>query len=305
MKNNLKLKDILNITPENSKFYEYFLKNQEKQYEKISEKHYGTNPCVYAIYNIKSHKIYIGHTVNYKRRIALHKSYLRKNKHHSQYFQRSFNKHGEENFICFQIEECEDLCKNELFWINYFDSYYNGYNCSLNTETAFKDEAFLLEKSKRQSIPVVCFNLDGTVYKRYSSGTEAAKDLNTHGTVITAIIKGKVRCIKNKTFIYEKDYDSKKCYKIRDKDFSARQTEKYRENLSLKNSAKKTPEQIKNNSRYLNSCIYSKTLNKIFPSFLEISKYLLEYYGVTSHQTTIKKYTDNNKIYKGFEFEYF
>jgi hypothetical protein len=45
----------------------------------------------------------------------------------------AFNKYGIENFNFEEIEEIENslLDEREKYWINYFDSYKNGYNSTL------------------------------------------------------------------------------------------------------------------------------------------------------------------------------
>ena len=44
----------------------------------------------------------------------------------------AMNKYGVENFIIEQIEECSEeiLSDREIYWINYFDSFKNGYNAT-------------------------------------------------------------------------------------------------------------------------------------------------------------------------------
>jgi hypothetical protein len=45
--------------------------------------------------------------------------------------QNAFNKHGEQNFVFEILEECEDkkLEEREVFWVHFYDSLKNGYNC--------------------------------------------------------------------------------------------------------------------------------------------------------------------------------
>lgn len=53
---------------------------------------------IYAIRNLKNGKIYVGSAVRLSRRWWTHRSDLRKGNHHSSKLQRSWAKHGEENF---------------------------------------------------------------------------------------------------------------------------------------------------------------------------------------------------------------
>lgn len=62
---------------------------------------------IYQIRNLMNGKKYIGSAVCFRQRWYVHKSSLRKNKHHSPHLQAAWNKHGEENFAFEIILECE------------------------------------------------------------------------------------------------------------------------------------------------------------------------------------------------------
>lgn len=62
------------------------------------------NCGIYVIRNLINDNIYIGSSVNIKKRFCQHRNSLRKNKHHNKYLQRSWNKYGEENFEFIVIE---------------------------------------------------------------------------------------------------------------------------------------------------------------------------------------------------------
>lgn len=86
---------------------------------------------IYSIVNLVNNKRYIGLTKNLKKRKWSHFIYLNLNKHHNPKLQNSYNKHGKENFSFEILEECseESLLKREVFWIDFYDSIKNGYNC--------------------------------------------------------------------------------------------------------------------------------------------------------------------------------
>jgi group I intron endonuclease len=77
---------------------------------------------IYGIRNKKNGKMYVGQSVNVSDRFVRHKTELKNNKHKNNHLQRSYNKHGLEQFDFFIIEECEKkkLTKREQEWI---DSY--------------------------------------------------------------------------------------------------------------------------------------------------------------------------------------
>lgn len=64
---------------------------------------------IYSIINILNGHRYIGSTNNFKRRLARHRSELRKNHHHSIHLQRAFNKYGEARFQVEILERCEPI----------------------------------------------------------------------------------------------------------------------------------------------------------------------------------------------------
>jgi len=86
---------------------------------------------IYKITNTKTNKVYIGSAVNIITRWYQHKTALNKNRHHSIKLQRSYNKHGKNNFIFEVIEktDIDELILKEQHYIDLFDCYENGYNC--------------------------------------------------------------------------------------------------------------------------------------------------------------------------------
>ena len=89
---------------------------------------------IYKITNKVNDKIYIGQTVKtVEKRFQQHKNNSNKTYFSQIVLYRAFNKYGIENFICEEIEEVpnELLDEREKYWINYYDSYFNGYNSTL------------------------------------------------------------------------------------------------------------------------------------------------------------------------------
>lgn len=86
---------------------------------------------IYKITNKINNKCYIGQSTNIERRWAEHQNKYHKYPDRALY--RAFNKYGLENFIFEIIEECEDTQLNdkEKYWIQYYNSYHNGYNLTL------------------------------------------------------------------------------------------------------------------------------------------------------------------------------
>lgn len=97
---------------------------------------------IYQIKELKTNKIYIGSTLNYKNRQKRHISTLINNTHHNVYLQRLFNKHHDINLIEFTILEKfnnnNDQFSLEQKWIENINPELNigsvggGDNLSLN-----------------------------------------------------------------------------------------------------------------------------------------------------------------------------
>jgi group I intron endonuclease len=87
---------------------------------------------IYKITNLIDNKVYIGQTVNYRKRKNSHLSSLKENKHHNEHLQRAFNKYGENSFEMELLEECkiEELDKLERYYIKELDAcnHDKGYN---------------------------------------------------------------------------------------------------------------------------------------------------------------------------------
>lgn len=85
---------------------------------------------IYIIKNKITGRLYVGSSINFVSRFKEHKNDLRKNKHCNIYLRRVYNK--DNNIFEFKIIEYvpdkKFLIKREQFWIDYYDSYNNGYN---------------------------------------------------------------------------------------------------------------------------------------------------------------------------------
>lgn len=141
----------------------------------IKDKQLGyieNSPGIYFIQNKINNKYYIGSSNNVRLRLSNHKSKLRNNTHHSYKLQRSFNKHGFDNFefgvieyFTFPIEYPKKLiaehleCREE-YYIKKLQSYKKGYNVSevphivvKSKETIEKQKATLLKRGGYKHTP--------------------------------------------------------------------------------------------------------------------------------------------------------
>jgi group I intron endonuclease len=84
---------------------------------------------IYQIQSIiKPERIYIGSGIDVRKRWATHQFRLRKGNHHSKKLQRHYNKYGPDDLVYSFILGCEkeDLIKNEQFFIDTLNPYFNG-----------------------------------------------------------------------------------------------------------------------------------------------------------------------------------
>lgn len=82
------------------------------------------------IRNIINNKIYIGQSHDIYSRWTHHKCDLNNNQHHNRHLQSAWNYYGSEFFEFSIIEETneKDLDIREMYWIEYYSSYTDGYN---------------------------------------------------------------------------------------------------------------------------------------------------------------------------------
>lgn len=85
---------------------------------------------IYAIKNRTNNKMYIGQSVNARKRKSYHLWLLRTNNHFNPKLQSAFNKYGEENFEFVILEKCnkDELDDKEIKYINRYNTINDGYN---------------------------------------------------------------------------------------------------------------------------------------------------------------------------------
>lgn len=89
---------------------------------------------IYVIHNTISNKLYVGSSVNTKKRWREHRCSLRKGNHPAPLLQRAWNFRGADAFLFEVIEKVENknqLAAREQYWIDTLRSFGNrGYNAS-------------------------------------------------------------------------------------------------------------------------------------------------------------------------------
>jgi len=257
---------------------------------------------IYKIVNIVNNKIYIGQSIEIKRRWNDHKSELKRNIHHNIYLQKSWNKYGEENFIFEVIESDEnfntdDLNELEIYYIDKLKTFDSSFGYNL-TQGGFYNE------SKIKS--VIQFDNLGNIIKEYKSTAEAEKE--------TGINKETIRsnANPNKTgksaggfiWIYKEDYDKygfnidfykdyniKKCFK------RIYQISLDGEILNIFSTIKDAVEKSEVNKKSIEACCdKNKPENKTAYGFIFCYEDEFNELGLENILKNRKKYTSNSKI---------
>lgn len=164
---------------------------------------------IYKATNKINNKIYIGQTVDFKRRKAEHLS--SKNGVHAKcVFHRAIQKYGKENFKWEIIDKCETLDKAlhlESMYISKYNSCTfmensNGYNIVYSQE----GKKALVHNSKK----VIAYDLKGCFVGIYDSYEHAGRELKCQAPNIRKCVMGKRKSTGNYQFTaYKEDYPLK------------------------------------------------------------------------------------------------
>ena len=88
---------------------------------------------IYCIENLTTEKKYIGQSHNIYNRWGKHQSELNNNIHDNDYLQKAWNKYGEDDFIFYILEKCDEsmLDERERFYIEVFNTSQRSYGYNL------------------------------------------------------------------------------------------------------------------------------------------------------------------------------
>lgn len=176
---------------------------------------------IYKISNDINNKCYIGQTTSsLSHRWSGHKQEAKSLIHHNKLYT-AMHEIGLEHFNIELIEEYQDITPQNLdireqYWIEQYDSFYNGYNGTKGGKIGY-----------RNSKPLLCYTLSGKLYKEYDTVGEAANDLNiNYDAIITYLchplqetcggfqFKYKDSEREMKDYSQRSNFNAKKCYFI-------------------------------------------------------------------------------------------
>ena len=106
---------------------------------------------IYGWYCIPTGNWYVGQTIHPEARFKSHIYFATRIKN-SNHFYRAIRKYGLDNFVYCVLEEnvlFENLNMREMDWIEYYDSFYSGYNLTLGGDGA---KGVILSKEARRKI---------------------------------------------------------------------------------------------------------------------------------------------------------
>ena len=108
------------------------------------------HPGVYKISCLPSGKVYVGMSLNIRKRINQHFSSLKNNKHHNRHLQLAYKKYGKSQFIVSVLElvDEKELSSREQYWLTKLSAFNReiGYNSS-ETSCPGKCENFTKPKT--------------------------------------------------------------------------------------------------------------------------------------------------------------
>lgn len=209
-------------------------------YNTLSENYFKNG--IYMIYFLNNKKkYYIGsvfrkikqrHRNGFYGRLKEHVLLLIKNRHHSIHLQNAFNKNGLSNLKFDFIEECfnvEDCRNKENYYINFYDSYKNGYNCTPESKSVVLSEIQRLSSSIRMKnnnpmknketvnkmkksrkmiskLPVLQYDFNGVFINLYDSVFDASVSVGVDSSNIFRASKGNTNSSGGYIWIYKKDF---------------------------------------------------------------------------------------------------
>ena len=150
-------------------------------------------PGVYKITNIKTGNIYIGSSYNMRTRINRHINDLLRQEHHSRYLQRSFNKHGLDNFIFETILTCpvQELIQLEQYLIDFYQPKYNMSKMANGSSGVKRTAEYIQHQKTIKSKPVVQINMiTMAIINSYPSALIAGQSIGRSASSVAKCARG-------------------------------------------------------------------------------------------------------------------
>lgn len=184
---------------------------------------------IYKITNTVNGKVYIGQTtkkrgfrdrypnkgIGIERVYNFHKNNKNRNEGYNVYLLNSIEKYGINSFTVDEVFDIafsrEELNNKEMFYIKYFDSFNNGYNCTLGGEGS-KGLHGLSGKECPVSRSVCQISTDGKFIKKWDCISDVTKELGIDSSKISCVCRNQRATAQGYVWVYLEDYDSNKDY---------------------------------------------------------------------------------------------
>jgi hypothetical protein len=172
---------------------------------------------IYKIENIYSHNMYIGQAKDIRKRLREHLECCKSsNPSENKGLVNAWNKYNGDCFDFEILEICEetDLNDREKYWIDYYDSFKNGYNMTSGGQDNYTTVEWTDEQRKyfsqiRNPKEVLQIDFDGNIVAEYWSVAQVAKNNNIDSRgIYSCCNKGISKTVKGFIWIYKDDYDN-------------------------------------------------------------------------------------------------
>ena len=255
------------------------------------------NTCgIYKITTLHNNEFYIGSAVCYNRRISLHITNLKNNKHHSIYLQNIFNKYGRDNLKFELIDSCneEELITKEQYYIDTLKPKYNSLPTAYSN-LGFKHPNSFFDKMNKKILKI---DLKGNVLDSYKSIKEAAKENNINNSSVSACALGIRNTLKNNIYIFKKDYNIENIKQILYNRIEVPKINK--KNGSIKRLTKVIGARIYQNKPQIIQYDLDNNFIKEWKNITDICKYN----NYSSHSNLSKVLKGKRKSFMGFYWKY-
>lgn len=161
---------------------------------------------IYKITNKINNKSYIGQSIHIEDRWTDEKycAFEPTAHRYNTILSQAFRKYGIDNFVFEILEQCsqEELNEKEKYYIQKYDSYYNGYNATMGGEGNIHNE---IKITKEELLEIYDLLLNSTISQK-----DIAIKYNVGEDTISNINHGKTRIINGYSFPLRKNRNEKK-----------------------------------------------------------------------------------------------
>lgn len=157
------------------------------------------NACIYKITNLVNGKIYIGQTINFRKRKASHRKILN-NTEYKSYIKNAFKKYGKENFK-FDIIVQGNFNKELL---NELETHYIHLYNSTNHKVGYNLTKGGQHSSNKNLKETYVYNLSGEYITSYKSASETARNLNLNPDAVNQCCRKENAKVGDYRFSYVK-----------------------------------------------------------------------------------------------------